>query len=188
MPRPPRDFAPGFHHIGGGASGPSLYYRDEIDHAIWTRLFASTVRRYGWGCIIVVELSTHWHAVVEVLDHSLPAGMQYLNGEYSRRFNARHGRVGYLVRDRYWSRRKSTDAELLNAFCYAANNPVLAGIVERAEDWPWSSYATTIGLAESFPFVDASVILAQFGRRPKEARITLRQYVTSLAEARIEAA
>ena len=180
MPRPPRDFAPGIHHIGSGASGPSQYYRDDIDHASWTRLFAATIRRYGWKCIIVVQLSTHWHAIVEVPDHSLPAGMQYLNGEHSREFNARHTRVGYLVRDRYWSRRKTTETELLNAFCYAANNPVLAGIVRRAEDWPWSSFATTIGLADSFSFVDAGIVLARFGRTPAEAAASLRHYVTSL--------
>ena len=182
MPRPPRDFAPGFHHVGIGASGPSLYYRDEIDHASWTRLFASTAKRHGWGCVAFCQLSTHWHAILEVRDHSLPAGMQYLNGEYSREFNERHGRVGYLVRDRCWSRRKTTDIELVNAFCYVANNPVLAGIVKRAEDWPWSSYSTTVGLAESFSFVDASVVLAQFGSTPAKAAAGLRQYVTSLAE------
>ncbi len=181
MPRPPRDFAPGVHHIGVGASGPIQYYRDEIDHASWTRLFAKTASRHGWGCIVVCQLATHWHAIVEVHDHSLPAGMQYLNGEYSRTFNARHGRVGYLVRDRYWSRRKRTEIELVNAFCYVANNPVRAGIVKRAEDWPWSSYSTTIGIAESFSFVDAAIVLAHFGATPAKGVAALRQYVTSLA-------
>ncbi len=181
MPRPPRDFAPGIHHVGVGASGPSNYYRDEIDHASWTRLFASTISRHGWTCIIVCELSTHWHAILDVHDHSMPAGMQYLNGEHSRAFNERHSRVGYLVRDRYWSRRKATETELLSAFCYVANNPVRAGIVKRAEDWPWSSYSTTIGLAESFSFVDASIVLAQFGKTKAHARAALRRYVTSLA-------
>jgi REP-associated tyrosine transposase len=182
MPRPPRDCAPGIHHIGGGASGPSLYYRDDIDHATWTRLFARTARRHDWTVIIVCQLTTHWHAIVETLDWSLPDGMQFLNGEYSRTFNERHARVGYLVRDRYWSRRKSTEAELVNAYAYVANNPVLAGLVRRAEEWQWSSFATTLGLAEAFAFVDASLVLAHFGRTPATARQALRQHVTGLTE------
>jgi putative transposase len=182
MPRPPRDAAPGIHHVGTGAGGPAIYFRDDVDFATWTRLFATTVVRHGWIVVIVVAVHTHWHAIVEVHDHTLPEGMQYLNGEYSRAFNERHDRVGYLVPDRYWSRRKSTDTELVNAFCYDANNPVAAGIVSRAEDRPWSSYATTIGASDAFSFVDASRVVGQFGPNPPAARAALRAYVTSLGD------
>ena len=181
MPRPARDCAPGVHHVGSGAAGPASYYRDEIDHATWTRLFAATAARYEWIVVIVVQLTTHWHAIVNVHDHSLPEGMQYLNGRYSREFNERHERVGYLVRNRYWSRRKTTDVELLEAFCYVANNPMSSGLVSRAEDWPWSSYATAIGLSEAFLFVDASSVVGQFGKTSKLARAALRHHVTSMA-------
>jgi REP-associated tyrosine transposase len=186
MPRPPRDFAPGIHHVGSGAAGPAIYFADDIDHATWLRLLVKTALRYDWRLIIVVQLTTHWHAIVEVRDHSLSEGMQYLNGEYSREFNQRHGRVGYLVRGRYWSRRKTTEIELVNAYCYTANNPVAAGIVTRAEDWRWSSYPTTIGLSDSYSFVDASIVLGQFGSSPHEARVRLRHYVTCLGQARPE--
>jgi hypothetical protein len=33
----------------------------------------------------------------------------------------------------------------------------------QAEDWPWGSYATTIGASDAFPFVDAQVVLAELG-------------------------
>jgi putative transposase len=186
MPRPPRDFAPGIHHIGAGASGPSPYFRDEIDNMSWIRLFVRTAKRHDWTCIAVCQLSTHWHAIVDVGDFSLPEGMQYLNGEYSRVFNDRHTRVGYLVRDRYWSRRKQTESELINAYCYLANNPVAAGIVARAEDWAWSSHATTIGLSDAFSFVDARAVVTHFGSNRAAARDALRRYVAGRAPTRPE--
>jgi hypothetical protein len=34
---------------------------------------------------------------------------------------------------------------------YIALNPVEAGLVSRAEDWPWSSYGATLGLAPAPP-------------------------------------
>jgi hypothetical protein len=37
---------------------------------------------------------------------------------------------------------------------------------ERPEDWRWSSFATSCGLAESFPFVDASRILSLLDASP----------------------
>ena len=177
MPRPPRDAAPGLHHIGVGAAGPAPYFRDDVDHLTWTRFFAHTIDRYGWTCIAVCELSTHWHAILDVPDDTLPRGLHWLNSEYGKAFNARHGRVGYLVRDRYWSRRKATDAEALTAFRYVSQNPVNAGVADRPEDWFWSSFATTIGLATTFPFVDATLVLMQFGTSHAVAIPALRRFV-----------
>lgn len=122
-------------------------------------------------------MTTHWHALVEVPDDSLSIGMHWLNSEYSKAFNARHGRVGYLVRDRFWSRRKADEDALLTVYRYVVDNPVRAGIVRRAEEWPWSSFATTLGLSAAFPFVDASPILAILDGDERRALRTLRQFV-----------
>jgi putative transposase len=182
VPRLPRDRAPGFHHIGVNAAGPSPYFRDEVDHIDWIRRLVILLGKYRWRCLGFCQLTTHWHALVEVPDESLSAGMRWLNSEYSKAFNGRHGRVGYLVRDRFWSRRKEDEAALLTAYRYVVDNPVRAGIVARAEDWPWSSFATTLGLNDSFSFVDASPILACLARDPGAARLALRRYVNGAIE------
>ena len=183
MPRPPRDRSPGFHHVGVSASGPAPYFRDEVDHIDWVRRLAAVVDRFGWHCLGFCQLTTHWHALVKVEDDSLSQGMHWLNSEYSKAFNERHGRVGYLVRDRYWSRRKADEPALLTAYRYIVDNPVRAGIVARAEDWPWSSFSTTLGLTAAYPFVDASPILAILGRNEQRARVALRAFVNGLGSA-----
>lgn len=163
VPRSPRDLAPGIQHVGVSAAGAAPYFRDDLDRAIWLRLFVTTVSRCRWRCIAVCLLSTHWHAIVDVPDGSLARGMQCLVGGYSKRFNDRHARTGYLVRGRYWSRRKDTPPAVLEAFRYVAMNPVAAGLVDRPEDWPWSSYGAAVGLSGMFDFVDATVVLGEFG-------------------------
>lgn len=177
MPRPPRDRSPGFHHLGVSAAGPAPYFRDEVDHIDWIRRFAAVLDRWGWRCLAFCQMTTHWHALVEVPDDSLPLGMHWLNSEYSKAFNDRHGRVGYLVRDRFWSRGKRDEPALLTAYRYVVANPVRAGIVRRAEDWPWSSFATTIGVSAAFPFVDASPVLAIFASDGRRARRALELFV-----------
>lgn len=184
MPRSPRNCAPGFHHVGVNAAGPAPYFRDGVDHIDWTRRLAVVVRKYGWRCVAFCQMTTHWHAVIEVPDGSLSAGMHWLNSEYSKAFNDRHGRVGYLVRDRFWSRRKEDDGALLTAYRYVVDNPVRAGIVDRAEDWRWSSFATTLGLSDAFPFVDASPILGALAQDRALARRVLRNWVNGLADSR----
>jgi putative transposase len=172
-----RDLAPGIQHVGVSAAGGAPYFHDDLDRAIWLRLFVSTVSRYRWRCIAVCLLTTHWHAIVEIPDSSLALGMHRLVGGYSKRFNERHGRTGYLVRGRYWSRRKDSPAAVLTAFRYVARNPVAAGLAARPEDWRWSSFATTVGASDMFGFVDATDVLGEFGSRRAAQIRGLRRFV-----------
>ena len=177
VPRSPRDLAPGIQHVGISAAGGALYFQDDLDRAIWLRLFVTTVSRYRWRCLAVCLLSTHWHAILEIPDDSLALGMHRLVGVYSRRFNARHTRAGYLVRGRYWSRRKESPDAVLVAFRYLARNPLSAGLVDRAEDWRWSSYGATVGVSDMFGFVDAADVLGEFGSQRAAQIRGLRRFV-----------
>ena len=55
-----------------------------------------------------------------------------------------------------------TQATFWGPYAYVVNNPAKEGLCE-AEGWRWSSYRTTLGLADDFPFVDASCVLAEIG-------------------------
>jgi len=173
----PRDTAPGIQHVIVGAASPELYYRDDVDHATWTRRLVAAVDRHEWTCVAFCQLPTHLHLVLDVPNESLPEGMHWLSSEYGKDYNARHGRVGALVRERYWSRRIESDSDLLGVVTYVALNPVEAGLGDEPEHWHWSSYATTVGLADNFPFVDATVLLAQLGPSPARAARALRGHV-----------
>jgi putative transposase len=179
VPRPPRDLAPGIQHIGVGAAGPANYFRDDVDYADWVRRFVRTLDRHRWVCLAFCLMSTHWHALVYIEDDSLARGMQRHNTEYTKAFNDRHGRVGYLLRDRYWSRRKTTKVEILSAFAYVVDNPLNAGACKRREDWFWSSYATTVGLANNFLFVDATLVLDLFNPDRATALTELKRYLAN---------
>jgi REP-associated tyrosine transposase len=177
MPSAPRDRAPGLHHVWVNATGNWPYFYDDVDRVTWVRLLVRTLDRSGWTCIAFCQMTTHVHAIVGVPDLSLPEGMRYLNREYSRDFNARHGRVGHFVRQRYGSRRIQDARDLVGGFGYVVLNPVRAGMCPRAEDWRWSSFATTIGLTDDFAFVDASLVLAEFGG----SATALREYAAGQA-------
>jgi REP-associated tyrosine transposase len=174
----PRDTAPGIRHVIVGAASPELYYRDDVDNATWIRRLVATLDRHEWTCIAFCQLPTHVHVVVDVPNDSLPVGMHWLSSEYGKDYNARHGRVGALVRGRYWARRIEDDADLLGVVTYNALNPVQAGLVAEPEHWHWSSYATSVGLSESFPFVDATALLVQLGASPAAATRALRGHVS----------
>jgi len=177
MPSAPRDLAPGLHHIWVGATGNEKYFIDGHDQMTWVRELVKTVRRFEWACLAFVEMTTHVHFIVDVPDQSLALGMKCLNMGYSRNFNDRHNRVGQFIRRRYGSRRILDGADLLGVYAYVVSNPVTAGLCPDPADWRWSSYATTLGISSDFPFVDASLVIAEAGGSVER----LRQVIDSLA-------
>ena len=185
MPPAPRDIAPGLRHVWVNATGNERYYVDNDDRIVWIRLLTRVLDRFPWKCIAFCQLSTHVHLIVDVPDTSLPLGMKQLNMAYSKDFNARHDRVGQFVRSRYGSRRIVEGRDLVGVYAYVVLNPVSAGLCPRPEDWRWSSYGTTLRISDDFPFVDASLPVAEAGgstealRRAVDARA--REYLSRMA-------
>ena len=71
--------------------------------------------------------------------------MHWLNSSWARRFNRRHGEVGHAHRGRYASTVIERDEHLLENGRDLPRNPVRAGACLHPLDWPWSSYAATLG-------------------------------------------
>jgi hypothetical protein len=84
---------------------------------------------------------------------------------------------GHVQSSRYGSTRIDGESQLLTAFAYVANNPVRAGMSAAASDWPWSSYASTVGLASPHSYVDPSRVVACFDGARELAIARLRRFV-----------
>ena len=181
MPRRPRDIRPGFHHVWVSATGEWDYFLDEVDRVAWVRRLVSVLDRMAWKCAAFCQMSTHVHCLFSIPDESLPLGMRELNREYSCDFNLRHGRNGTFVRKRFGSRRIDHRADLIGVYAYVVLNPVVGGLCVRPEEWRWSSYRTTLGMCEDFPFVDGASVVAEAGGSPG----ALRRAVESAARARL---
>jgi len=66
--------------------------------------------------------------------------MRHLNGVYTQRYNARHNCDGTLFRGRYKSILVDADSYLLQLVRYIHRNPLRAGLVERLDQYTWSSH------------------------------------------------
>ena len=76
--------------------------------------------------------------LVETIRARLSDGLQRLNGLYAHRFNRRHDRTGHLFGSRFHAWLVDDADHLAAATEYILNNPVRAGLVDTARDWPWS--------------------------------------------------
>ena len=167
----------GTYHVTTRSAGPIPMSRDDVDRTDFCNRLGRTIRRKGWRCRGFCLMPTHFHLLVELDENTLQPGMQWLNGTYAQQFNRRHSRWGHLNGARYFCGGVESDRHLLRAFRYIALNPVAAGLCERPQDWPWSSYRGSAGYDRGFPFVDDGVIREFFGSEPAAATELLRAFV-----------
>ena len=177
MARPPRDIEPGTFHVTSHSVRDTPLFRDDLDRTRFLTELVAAGTQEGWTCIGYCLMTTHFHLIVTVDTGVLPVVMQRINCRYACAFNARHGTRGHVLERRYSAGRITSDAHLLAAYRYVARNPVAAKMCATPLEWPWSSYAATIGLADPIPFVDASCVLELFGGTHELAVGGLRGFV-----------
>lgn len=142
MPRQPRFHVPyGVWHVTHRATDSEVFFRETADFQGFLDLLCVTAHWARWVLHDYCLMTNHLHLVIQTPLPTLPAGMRRLMGTYVEEFNAKYDRRGALVQGRYHARLVDTDDYWSNCLQYVANNPVTAGLCERPEDWPWSSYA-----------------------------------------------
>lgn len=145
MPRPLRVHIPnGVWHVTHRATDSEIFFREPADFRGFLELLGVVSRWARWVLHDYCLMTNHLHLVVKTPVDTLPFGMQRLMATYVEEFNARYERQGALVQGRYKPRLVDTDDYWENCLQYVANNPVTAGLCDRPEEWPWSSYARRV--------------------------------------------
>ena len=109
------------------------------DYRRCRRLIATAARRANaeiWACCLVPN---HVHLIVTQSDEDgLRATFAEAHCRYTGAINTRFHWTGHLFQGRFGAV-VMDESHLLAAARYIALNPVVAGLVSRAEDWRWSS-------------------------------------------------
>ena len=178
MPRPPRVEVPnGIYHVTGNAINAAQLFRDDADRRRWLRLLGAVVHDWLWDCFAYCLLSTHYHLVLRIVEPTLARGMQYLNARHAESINRRHETRGHVFRARYHSTLVQTDAHALEVCRYVVLNPVRAGLCPSPDQWPWSSFRATIGLASAPAWLRTDWTLGLFADDVATAQRRFRAFV-----------
>ncbi|HAT2126806.1 TPA: addiction module toxin RelE, partial [Legionella pneumophila] len=86
-------------------------------------------------------------------------------------------RIGHVLQGRYKSILVEKDSYLLELSRYIVLNPVRAGMVEKADEWSWSSYLATSGRVPIPSWLTVDWLLSSFGSIKSEALINYGQFV-----------
>ncbi len=178
MARPLRlEFEGGLYHVTSRGDGREAIFLVDADRESFLEVLGKVVRYYRWLVHAYCLMGNHYHLLLETPEANLSRGMRQLNGVYTQRFNARHRRVGHVFQGRFKAIVVERDGHLLELCRYVVLNPVRAGLVKRPQDWGWSSYRATAGMAGEHTCLSVEWVLEQFGGDREEAGKRYRSFV-----------
>ncbi|MBA2584992.1 MAG: transposase [Chthoniobacterales bacterium] len=176
MPRPLRiEYAGACYHLMSRGDGRERIFADDQDRAHFLRTLGEACTRSGWRVDAYCLMSNHFHAVVETAQPNLGAGMQWLLGTYTQRFNRRHRRWGHVFGGRYKAQLidERSPSYLVQACNYVHLNPARSGLVpagERLERYGWSSYPAYLRPALRSKWLRVERLLGEHGLQVDSAK------------------
>jgi putative transposase len=150
------------HHVTQRGDRRLAIFSERADYGLYRDLLAERLQAHGVVCSAYCLMPNHIHLLLTPTSPDATASLSRSVGEAHRRFttfvNARAGATGRLFQGRFGSAAMD-EAHWLAAVRHLAFSPVRAGLVERPQDWAWSSVKAHLrGRGDGL--VDVSKVLA----------------------------
>ncbi len=147
MARLPRLSVAGYaHHVVQRGNDRQAIFRDDADRRQMLQLLETQAREQQVAIHAYVLMDNHFHLLLTpATGEGVSKMMQAVGRRYVRWFNDRHARSGTLWEGRYRSTLIEAERYLLACMAYIDLNPVRAGLVAQAPNYPWSSHLHYIG-------------------------------------------
>ena len=170
MARKPRvEYEGAVYHVMNRGDRGRKIFRDRVDYELFWGALGAVCRRCGWRVHAHAALPNHFHWLVETPEANLVAGMKWVPGAYSQRFNARHRQRGHVFQGRYKALPiQSESGEYFETVStYIHLNPARAGLLQEGERLQMgnpmtvSTYIKRVKQAEAGPLLRLKKKLAR---------------------------
>lgn len=180
MARRLRIHVPGaFYHVTlRGNHRQPIFFRPE-DRLLLNDIVATTVGKLGARLHAYCWMGNHIHMLAQVSDAPLGRVVLRIASAYARKVQTRLETTGHLFERRYHAVLVDADRYLLALLRYIHLNPVRAGLVRVADDYPWSSHHAYAGRRRE-PWVTTDLALTMLG----SSRIQAHRHYRLLVDAR----
>ncbi len=154
------------HHVIQRGAGRSAVFLDAEDHQMFLRYLKDAARQFKVALHAYVLMSNHVHLLATPSDLTgLARTMQWIGRYYVPYFNRKYDRSGTLWQGRYKAAVIDSERYFLICSRYIELNPVRAGVVGAAGEYPWSSYRHHVGAAHD-PLITEHSLYWSLGNTP----------------------
>lgn len=143
MPRRSRMYLPGFtYHIVQRGNNREACFFEEDNYCKYLDLMQEVLPRYSNHLHAYCLMTNHVHLLLSPsTEKSISDLLRVVCSRYAQYVNKRYSRTGTLWEGRHKASAIDTDGYLLKCYRYIELNPVAARMVDRPEEYAWSSYS-----------------------------------------------
>lgn len=129
------------HHVTQrGNNCQEVFFVDD-DRRVYLSILAEQSEKYSLEILGWCLMTNHVHIIARpAVSESLAKAVGRTNLLYTQYINRMHGRSGHLWQNRFFSCPLGRE-HFWQALRYVEQNPLRAGMVKKAEKYPWSSAA-----------------------------------------------
>jgi len=133
------------YHVMNRGDRREAIFADDADRERLLETLAEACQKTGWQVHAYCLMGNHFHLVIETPQPNLVAGMKWLLGTYTSRYNRRHKEFGHLFSGRYKALivDGSGNGYLKTVCDYVHLNPTRAKVLKPGQAlsaFIWSSY------------------------------------------------
>ena len=159
-----------YYHVMNRGAGRLPIFQHDDHRAVFLDLLREIHEMFKAEIHAYCLMGNHYHLLIQTPQANLSRVMRHLNGVYTQRYNRLEKTDGPLFRGRYKAILVDADSYSLNVSRYIHLNPLAAGMVKNAAQYPWSSYPVYIGKREQPSWLTTSETLAMIGQRKQKQR------------------
>lgn len=168
MPRPTRiEYENAFYHVMNRGRARNNIFFKESHYLTFIKTLEESCERFN--CVIhsYCLMPNHYHLLIQTMDPNLGRVMRHINGVYTQRFNKIQKIDGPLFKGRYKAILVDSDDYLFELSKYIHRNPIQTKntqqrLVERLEDYQWSSYQSYLGISKTPNWLNKELTLSSF--------------------------
>jgi putative transposase len=143
MPRQKRADEAGaiYHALNRGNARQAIFHKPE-DYEAFLRVLGEGLARYAVDLFSFTLMPNHWHLVLRpAADGEMGRMLRWVTATHTQRYHAHYhtSGEGHLYQARFKSFPVADDDHFLVVCRYVERNPLHAGLVKRAERWPYGS-------------------------------------------------
>ncbi|MBZ9688912.1 transposase [Clostridium estertheticum] len=159
------------YHITCRGNRRSDIFKDDEDFQVYLEIIKEAIEHFNndYEITCYCLMDNHIHILLKTKERHMKDFMARVSSIYAKFFNDKYNYIGHLYQDRYFAELIESDSQMLDTSRYIHLNPVKANMVEKPEDYNWSSYSMYIGEKEE-KLITSKDVLSYF-KKGKEREL-----------------
>jgi putative transposase len=167
------------YHVYNRSNGRDFIFNSDPDFNYFIQLLKDYSREFSVKIYHWVVMSNHYHFLIEMdAPEVISSFMAGLNRSYTCYYHKINGTSGFLWQGRFKLQPVQKDKHLTGCGRYIERNPVKAGLVLEASEYPYSS-AAFYCLGKEDGLTSESPLFSQFGTDLNERRSRYKEFLKS---------